>query len=725
MDWFFGFFFVSGFCSILYELIWLRITVAQYGVTIAMTSIVLSVFMAGMGAGSWIAGGLARRYGERISWSPLRLYAAAELLIGCASLMVPIELLVGRHLLETWNGGMNASSAVYYLASGVLVAVTLLPWCACMGATVPLGMWAIRCDAERESGRSFSFLYTSNVMGAIVGALVPLVLIEFYGFHASLRIGACLNTTIAALAFALSFRRGAAKTKSAPEPAAKPVAAVESAGESGVLVLLFLTGFATMSMELIWIRLYTAFIGPFVYSFALILASYLIATAIGAIYYRQRNTVGNRDSRLSWIFLGLLGLMPMITADPRIHLAGSLRVILGVFPVSCAIGYLTPMLVDRWSGGNADRAGKAYAINVVGCIFGPLFASFVLLPHFTERVALSILSLPWFAMIFARSRGKRPSMRPSVLAFASLVAALLLIRLTQDYSSSSVYSNGRTLRDSTATVIAYGVGMDRKLATNGVNMTSLTPITKMMAHFPLAIMDHPPQNVLVICFGMGTTYRSALSWGVPVTAAELVPSVPKLFTFFHEDGAQLLALPRSHLVIDDGRRFLERTGEKFDLIVLDPPPPVSAASSSLLYSEEFYAIARQHLRPGGILAQWLPNGDDAIKASVTGALTKSFLYVRIFQPVTGQGWHFFASADPIPNRSADEMLARMPASAIADMMEWGPGRTPRDQLRMMLSNEMPPAQMIQLAPNEPALRDDRPINEYFLMRGTSAATTSF
>ena len=155
-----------------------------------------------------------------------------------------------------------------------------------MGATVPLAMWAIRRDSRIESSRSFSFLYTSNVMGAIAGALVPLALIELYGFHGTLRIGACLNAAIALTAIALSFRQGVAKTADANQTAATPGTPVEPARESGVLVLLFLTGFATMGMEVIWIRLYTAFIGTLVYSFALILASYLVATAIGAIYYR-------------------------------------------------------------------------------------------------------------------------------------------------------------------------------------------------------------------------------------------------------------------------------------------------------------------------------------------------------------------------------------------------------------------------------------------------------
>ena len=60
MNWVFLFFFVSGFCSILYELVWLRLAMAKFGVTTALVSIVLSVFMAGLGAGSWIAGALER-----------------------------------------------------------------------------------------------------------------------------------------------------------------------------------------------------------------------------------------------------------------------------------------------------------------------------------------------------------------------------------------------------------------------------------------------------------------------------------------------------------------------------------------------------------------------------------------------------------------------------------------------------------------------------------------
>ena len=71
--WFFAFFFISGFCSLVYEVVWLRLCMAKFGVTTPMVSIVLSVFMAGLGIGSWAGGALIKRAG-RSAALPLRLY---------------------------------------------------------------------------------------------------------------------------------------------------------------------------------------------------------------------------------------------------------------------------------------------------------------------------------------------------------------------------------------------------------------------------------------------------------------------------------------------------------------------------------------------------------------------------------------------------------------------------------------------------------------------------
>src|SRR5450432_4554019 len=100
LRWYFLFFFLSGFCSILYELIWLRLAMAQFSVTTAFVSIVLSMFMAGLGIGSLAAGAWIRRHGEETRVPPLRLYALIELLIGVSALTVPVELAWGHRILE-------------------------------------------------------------------------------------------------------------------------------------------------------------------------------------------------------------------------------------------------------------------------------------------------------------------------------------------------------------------------------------------------------------------------------------------------------------------------------------------------------------------------------------------------------------------------------------------------------------------------------------------------
>src|SRR5215813_5025981 len=203
--WFFVFFFVSGFCSLIYEVVCLRLAMAHYGVTTALVSIVLSVFMAGLALGSWGGGRLASRLESRPA-ALVRLYAVAELTIAASVDVVPSVFAWGRSLLGRTGAG-EWGSAGHYLASGAWVALALLPFCVCMGATFPLAMGAIRQESPESSERSFSYLYVANVVGATAGTLVSaFVLIELLGFRGTLSLTASLNAVLAAGALLLSLR---------------------------------------------------------------------------------------------------------------------------------------------------------------------------------------------------------------------------------------------------------------------------------------------------------------------------------------------------------------------------------------------------------------------------------------------------------------------------------------------------------------------------------------
>jgi spermidine synthase len=715
--WFFAFFFVSGLCSILYEIIWLRLAMAQFGVTSALVSIVLSTFMTGLGLGSWASGRLLGKHAHRLKAPALRWYALTELLIGTSALLVPVELVWGRRLLE--RSGLSSSGA-YYLGSGMWIALTLIPWCACMGATIPLGMKAIRDGFAEKSRRSFSFLYLANVLGAVAGTVGPLVLIELYGFRGALKVGAALNGLLAVSAMMLSLRWPAVGQEMLPAPVFNPQPLQShTARDSRLLALLFMTGLTSMGIEVVWIRQFTPYLTTVVYAFASILGLYLMSTYIGSQIYRRWSRNHARELGWIWVLVGLFVLLPAITASPDVHLSKLLRLVLGVAPFSGVLGFLTPMLVDRWSAGDPDRAGSAYAVNIIGCIVGPLLSGFLLLPFMSERWVLFVFSLPWLLLgIYGGWKrdpeGTRLPIWRTIVPYAVTALALIVLFLGKGYEDR--FTHREVLRDHTATIIATGEGMSKKLLVNGYGITRLTPSTKIMAHLPLTSLDHPPQNALVVCFGMGTTYRSLLSWGIPTTAVELVPSVPRMFWYYHADGPELLKSPLSHVVIDDGRRYLERTAEQYDVITLDPPPPVQAAGSSLLYSKEFYAMVKQRLRPGGILQQWLPYGDAVAQAAVARALEESFPYVRVFHSLDGSGFHFLASTQPIAKRTAADLARRMPVNAVADLMEWGSQPSAESELGVILGSEFPLQEMIAQAPEAPALQDDRPENEYYVLR---------
>ena len=140
----------------------------------------------------------------------------------------------------------------------------------------------------------------------------------------------------------------------------------------------------------------------------------------------------------------------------------------------------------------------------------------------------------------------------------------------------------------------------------------------------------------------------------------------------------------------------------------------------MLYSQEFYAAARKRLKPGGILAQWLPNGDREDLASVARALHNSFPYIRVFRWGNRFGFHFLASEQPLPNLTAEELTRRLPADAATDLAEWAiPEKRSEAALltfQSLLQSEVPIEAMIQESPTTPALSDDRPINEYYIMR---------
>ena len=724
-------FFVSGFCSLVYQIVWTRLAFASFGIITPVLSVVLSVFMLGLALGSWAGGRWIPAWTRRAGRSAAVFYAGAELLIGLGAFAVPQLFAAGERVLLA-SGDTN--SLGYLSLSALVLAVAILPWCVCMGATFPLMMAYVR-EQDGRNTQSFSFLYLANVLGAMSGTLLTaVVFVEIFGFHQTLKIAAMGNFIIALTGIWLGLSPPKNPSAPLPIPASETSPSTTPAnllppGQARrrfIAWVLFSTGFCAMAMEVVWTRAFTPVLKTQVYSFALIVFTYLGATFLGSLWYRHH--LKKSSPWPASVLLALLVVavfLPVIANDPRlvtmdwysaIHAIDAIIVLASIVPFCAILGYLTPGLIDEYAAGDPTIAGRAYAINVLGCILGPLIASYVLLPWMSERYALTLLALPLFGLGLPgwKTLTERRQTITGLLAGALAAYALLFAHDFLDRVALSSRS-GQVRRDYAASVISADPNGSKVLLVNGMGMTKLTPITKFMVHLPMAYHKGLPQSALIICFGMGTSYRSALSWSVPTTVVELIPDVPKAMGYYHADAAQVLANPLGRIVIDDGRRFLMRTHEKYDVIVIDPPPPVEAAGCSLLYSREFYELVKQHLNPDGVLQAWYPGQDRVTLRGFSRAIANSFPYSRCFPSVEGWGFHVLASMSPIENETSGQLAARMPAAAKKDLIEWGSSNTVPAYLNLIVSRAFPIDDFLT-ADAEFQITDDDPLNEYFLLR---------
>jgi len=720
-------FLVSGFCGLLYQLVWVRAAFASFGVITPVLSVVISVFMLGLALGSWgggkVIGSLIRKTGR----SGIFFYGLSEFGVGLSAFLVPYLFAAGEQLLLTVG---EADSLWYLTLSGVCITFAIFPWCVLMGTTFPFMMAYIRqIDSSYQKG--FGFLYAANVLGALSGTLITaFLLVETLGFSLTLQLGGTLNFLIAAASLGFGLRR--LPSDGGPK-ISQPLNEGVSKGATFAKVTLFGTGFVSLGMEVVWTRALTPVMGTQVYSFALLLFVYLLATWLGSL--AQGSLQPGSALRLSvpksLALLAVAASLPAVTNDPRIHAEGFLSLgqflfharlfpyLASIFPFCFLLGYFTPRLIDDCARGNPQVAGKLYAFNSAGCILGPLFAGYMLLPWAGVQLSLVLLATP--CLLFAAFRFRELSLRFRLItggASSALVAICALV--SQSYEVPYGIRKMEVRRDHTATTVSFGEGRHKQMLVNGAAITVFGQITKYMAHLPLAFHGGPPDTVLVICFGMGTTYRSSLSWDVQTTAVELLPSVRDAFSFYFHDVPQVLQNPKGRIAIDDGRRFLKRNREQYDVITVDPPPPAEAAGSSLLYSEEFYALIKMRLKPNGILQQWYGTGEVATLQAVARSLANSFPHVKLYRSVENWGFHFLASPVPLPELGPHTLATRLPPRARHDLMEWSRGGDLTKEFGEILARQIPVERILSRDPKV-RITDDQPFNEYFLIRRLTGA----
>jgi len=231
-------FFLSGASGLIYQVVWVREFGNVFGNTIYSASLVVAVFMAGLGFGGYIAGQWAdRRYAARPE-SLLATYGYFELGIGVlgflVSLLLPRLGAVAAAISSYTQDarGWYVLSPGSYLARYAIAVAVLVPITLLMGGTLTvLIRHVVRRDVE-NAGRRIGALYGANTAGAALGCfLTDYTFIPAGGLQATQMIAVLLNLVAAAGALRLASRQSRA-----PDQAVAAIWNEDAGGTNAVML---------------------------------------------------------------------------------------------------------------------------------------------------------------------------------------------------------------------------------------------------------------------------------------------------------------------------------------------------------------------------------------------------------------------------------------------------------------------------------------------------------
>lgn len=646
-------FFLSGAAGLIYQVAWAKALGLVFGHTAYAVATVLAVFMAGLAVGSAYLGGWGERHGQ-----PLALYARIEFLVAATGALSLAGLAVVRSLYITAYPVLGGSQPLllglrFFGATVVLFLPTFL-----MGGTLPILIVSVARNSAELSAR-ISQLYWVNTLGAVAGTLFcGFVLLPALGLRLTIACAVTFNVLAGLLALRISKRTQIERQVEAPPVKISAAVADPQPDASRFLFLLFaIVGFTAFAYEVAWTRLLATSIGSSTYAFTLMLATFLAGAVLGSALFQHffANSARISIATLSWTQLGIgiaaisslvlfhwipAVVPPLLRATHQsfsgLVLAQFVACALSLLPVATIFGFNFPLVVvllDRSADpatGRSTTVGRAYAANTIGAIVGSAICGFWLVPRLGSfRVIVAAAALNLLLALAVELRQPR-RIRLVVLNLACLMIAFWIAFSPFFYNQSllslsavlygNAYGGRLTLSEIAGT-------MDLVYAAEGVNdsitvvrsdnnvalrnngkvdaSTDDTSTQLLLGHLGAAF--HPsPRRVLIIGFGGGMTASAVSRYPdvEKIDCVEIEPAVIRAAPYLDSLNRDVLKDRRVHIIFDDARNFLLTTRDQYDLIISEPSNPWIAGVATL-FTDEYYAAARNRLAAGGMLVQWV------------------------------------------------------------------------------------------------------------------------
>ena len=631
-------FFVSGFTALLYQVVWQRMLGLFSGSDVRSVTIVVASYLLGLGLGSLLGGRLSDRLSRR---SAVQTYGLCNL--GIAVFAAFSRFLFYDLLFRQW--GSLAQSTGWTL---LIVFVSLLIPTVLMGVSLPLLSKAIS-DRADQAAPQIGRLYGVNTLGSGLGALLGgWYIVGTLGYERTVYFSAALSAIVGLIAYGIAARF---RTEETVAPIAPIQPTQGNAREWGVVEwggLVFLSGFAAVSLEILWFRVLDTVLQSIAYTYAHLLAFILVSNALGSLVgARVVQSIRNPRQVFLWIQGGVAAYSLLAIwllslywqahpidlrsdigfLDPH-HLDGTVLFkylvlpLVMMVPPNLLLGFYFPLVQkavqtdDRQVG---RRVGLIQVANILGNTVGSLVTGLLLLDRWgtsTSLRFLGLLGLGFVLLSFVLMRRANGSKKILAIGLAIVLGMTAVFfpnntRLWAALHGIPPRQYFVAAEDSTGVAAVTEVKQQGILLASGQAQANFPylHVHALLGSIPALLHPHPAQ-VMIIGLGSGGTAHTIgvnpLTRSVQVVellGAELdilkayakMPLGQPLSFLFHD--------PRYQFIVGDGRRELTLSDRQFDIIETDAIYPWRSRAG-LLYSQEFFQEVQAHLAPGGFFVEW-------------------------------------------------------------------------------------------------------------------------
>ncbi len=702
VNWLILIYFTSGVCSLMDEVVWVRLLKLILGNTVYASSIVVSTFMGGLALGALIMG----RYSDRVV-RRLRLYALLETVITISAVSLPWGLRIADKLYVWFYREYEPTHKELLIVQVIISGLILIVPSMLMGSTLPL-LGRFVTSLEKETGHLVGRLYAINTFGAAVGCfLAGFVLIRAVGVMGTLYASAVLNLIVALSGWLLSKRSVSEVEEQDKESRinrAEIVAKKMADGRMFVLAFAFcLSGAISIGYELLWMRSIVHLLSGYTYVFSSVLTVYLLGNVIGAgigSKLVKKLSCPGGGFAITLFLLGLYGIfyLPFLILwtskvlpgiGREVELAGRIipfstyiikplvqSIFLFLIP-AIVMGAGFPIALQAW----ANRVhkvgwsiGTAYGVNTIGAVVGGLVTGFIFMPLLGTQLSMLIFGLTgiWIAvfvwLLFAGS--SKAAGRFGFLATAGLLTVVAL-KMPSDLFDTVVKSNPMLPKQLELVAVEEGVSTTVSLCrdpqedtlylyTSGQRVAGDTYFwrsdQKMLGHFGI-LLNSKAKKVLSVGFGSGESTACMAQHELErAVCVEIAPEVVNLsLRFFGHINLGDKLNNEIEMIYMDAKNYIHLTDDKYDAIVNDSIHPKHFAENSSLYAKEYFEDARKRLNKNGLFISWIPTHNVEplfVLNSIVGTMMEVFPHVTLwymtpdpaqyFIVVGSEKWQYFS-----------------------------------------------------------------------------------